>query len=99
MPKSTQGNHPTDDVLEVGIKALRADISRWIDESRRHDVVITDRGRPVARLVPIGQPPGLQRLIERDLVRMPTTRAARLTASSLVRARGSVAELVDEQRR
>ena len=99
MPKSTSRDAHAGRALEVGIKDLRADISRWIEESKEHDVVITDRGKPVARLVPIGEHPGLQRLIERGLVRMPTARAPRLDATALVRARGSVSELVDEQQR
>lgn len=99
MPKSTTSDAHPERALEVGIRDLRADISRWIEASKEHDVVITDRGKPVARLVPIGEHPGLRHLIERGLVRMPTARAARLDASTLVRARGSVSEFVDEQRR
>jgi len=98
MPKKTPDEIPVRPV-EVGIKALRADISRWIDTARRHDVVITDRGRPVARLVPIGEHPALDRLIARGLVRMPSRPASRLDASDAVKARGTVSDLVAEQRR
>ena len=99
MTKSTPPSPEGHDALEVGIKALRSDISRWIEASRQRDVVITHRGRPVARLVAIGEHPGLERLIERGLVRMPMTQSSHLDVSTLVAARGSVSDLVDEQRR
>jgi len=97
MPKKTPDEVPARPI-EVGIKALRADIGRWIDAARRHDVVITDRGRPVARLVPIGEHPALDRLIARGLVRMPSRPASRLDPSDAVKARGTVSDLVAEQR-
>lgn len=52
----------------VGIRDLRDRLTRWVGKVRRgHRVVVTDRGRPVAELVPFhrGKPPD---------------RAARLTA-------------------
>jgi prevent-host-death family protein len=98
MPKKTPDELPVRPV-EVGIKALRADISRWIDTARRHDVVITDRGRPVARLVPIREHPALDRLISRGLVRLPSRPASRLDPSDAVKARGTVSDLVAEHRR
>jgi prevent-host-death family protein len=99
MSKSTLRSEVSDRSVEVGIKALRADISRWIDTARRHDVVITDRGRPVARLVPIGEHAALDRLIARGLVRMPSRPASRLDAADAVKARGTVSDLVADQRR
>jgi prevent-host-death family protein len=39
--------------MEVGIRALRLDLRRYLAEVQRGvEVVVTDRGRPVARLVP-----------------------------------------------
>jgi prevent-host-death family protein len=39
--------------MEVGVRALRLDLSRYLAEVQRGvEVVVTDRGRPVARLVP-----------------------------------------------
>jgi prevent-host-death family protein len=38
---------------EVGVRALRLDLSRYLAEVQRGiEVIVTDRGRPVARLVP-----------------------------------------------
>ena len=37
--------------MDVAITELRANLSLWLDEARSgHEVVITDRGVPVARL-------------------------------------------------
>lgn len=40
---------------EVGIKELRDGLSRYIEEVREtgQQVIVTDRGRPVAKLVPL----------------------------------------------
>jgi prevent-host-death family protein len=99
MPKDTLKDAAGGEAIEVGIRALRADIGRWIEASRERDVVITDRGRPVARLVPIGEHPGLERLMARGLVHAPSKRATLLGSSDLVRARGTVSDLVADQRR
>jgi prevent-host-death family protein len=43
--------------MKVGITKLRADLNRYVDSARRgEDVVITDRGKPVAKLVAISTP-------------------------------------------
>jgi prevent-host-death family protein len=97
MAKSTSkgsGDLP----IEVGVKELRADISRWIEFAQHHDVVITNRGMPVARLVAVDEYPALERLIERGLVRLPARPARALDVGDLVQARGSVSDLVAEQR-
>lgn len=39
---------------EVGVRALRLDLSRYLAEVRRGaEIVVTDRGRPIARLTPV----------------------------------------------
>jgi prevent-host-death family protein len=95
MPKRTEPDVP----IEVGITTLRGDLPRWIEAAQHHDVVITNRGMPVARLVAIGEHPGFERLIERGLVRLPTRPARHLDVRDLVQAHGSVSDLVAEQRR
>lgn len=97
MTKGTS-EKATDLPIEVGVKELRADISRWIEAAQHHDVVITNRGMPVARLVAVGEHPALERLIERGLVRLPARPARPLDVGDLVQARGSVSDLVAEQR-
>ncbi len=52
--------------MEVAVSALRAELKQWIETARTgQDVVITDRGIPVARLTGIDSADLLARL-ERD---------------------------------
>lgn len=86
--------------LEIGVRELRDHLSRWLDEVKEgHEIVVTERGRPVARLVPSSGPSRLDTLIGQGIVTPP--RAPRLPASGIerVRARGPVSGFVAEQRR
>jgi prevent-host-death family protein len=84
---------------EVGVKELRADLSAWLRRvGEGLEVVVTDRGAPVARLTPYGAPTGLDRLIAEGRVRLPTE-PKRPGDAAGVRVRGSVSELVSKQRR
>ncbi|MDQ1721962.1 MAG: hypothetical protein QOI26_1696 [Pseudonocardiales bacterium] len=87
--------------MDVAISALRAELSGWIDHVRAgEEVVITERGIPVARLLPIDTAPLLDQLTQQGVLAKPR-RADRPAARGAVRARAadSVSELVSEQRR
>lgn len=48
----------------VGIRELRAKLSRYLQRVRQGEIVeITDRGMTVARIVPAGVPEPIERLI------------------------------------
>lgn len=65
--------------MEVGVRELRDNLSKWIGKARRgQDVVITERGRPVARLTRYGESPALQKLIEQERVQLPTRRKTKI---------------------
>ncbi len=86
--------------MDVAVSALRAELSSWIARARAgEEVVVTDRGTPVARLLAVDTAPLLDQLVERGALSRP--RAERPTARSAerVRSRGPVADLVSEQRR
>lgn len=86
--------------MEVGVRELRDNLSKWITKARRgQDVVITERGEPVARLTRYGESPALQRLIEEGRVTLPKRRKTKIDRTGLVKPRGSVSELVKDQRR
>lgn len=86
--------------MEVGVRELRDNLSKWIAKARRgQDVVITDRGKPVARLTRYGESPALQQLIEQGLIQLPSQRKSKISRNNLVKPRGSVSELVKDQRR
>jgi prevent-host-death family protein len=84
--------------MEVGIRELRNHLSRYLDRVRDGDeVVVTDRGRAIARVVPAGGERVLDRLIAEGIVtpaRQPKRRAARP-----INTKGTVSDLVGEQRR
>ena len=87
--------------MEVAVTELRAHLSDWLDRVREgHEVIITERGVPVARLLGVGTTATLERLVAEGVVSQPA-RAGRPTASGRARprARRSIAELVSEQRR
>jgi prevent-host-death family protein len=42
--------------MKAGVAELKAGLSRFLDRVKAgHEVVVTDRGQPVAKLVPIGE--------------------------------------------
>jgi prevent-host-death family protein len=86
--------------VEVGVRHFRDHLSRYLGIVHRGgEVVVTDRGRPVARLVPHGIESGLDRLVAEGLVRPPTRPKTPSGCIRRVKAVGEVASLVAEQRR
>lgn len=84
--------------MEVGVRALRDELSRHLDEVKDgHTVTVTERGRPIARIVPVTEQTKLERL--RAEGRITPARSRRQPLPPAVAADGSVSELVSEQRR
>jgi prevent-host-death family protein len=86
--------------IEVGVRDLKNNLSRYLDEVESGvEVVVTDRGRPIARLSAIDAAGGdkLAALVEAGLVRPPTSKVRRRPVP--LKSEGSVSELVAEQRR
>ena len=86
--------------MDVAISTLRAELLSWIDRARAgEEIVVTDRGIPVARLLAVETAPLLEDLTQRGVLSRP--RGDRPAARGLVRARasGPVSDLVSEQRR
>lgn len=85
---------------EVGIRDLKNGLSKYLERVRAgEEVIVTDRGRPVARLSAIdARTDRLADLVAAGVVRAPT-RKARRRPSRRIEAKGSVSDLVSEQRR
>jgi len=85
--------------MDVGIRELRNHLSDYLELVRAGgEVVVTDRGTAVARLVPMAGGRTIDRLIAEGRV----TPAADPTARALprpVKGYGPVSDLVAEQRR
>ncbi|MDQ3962651.1 MAG: type II toxin-antitoxin system prevent-host-death family antitoxin [Actinomycetota bacterium] len=85
--------------MEVGVRELRDNLSRWIGRAKRgQEIVITDRGKPVARLTKVDESPALDRLIARGLVTPARRPKTKIQRKDLIKTRGSVSDLVKEQR-
>jgi prevent-host-death family protein len=84
----------------IGVRELRDHLSKHLADVRDgRTVTITDRGTPIARIVPVG-PSTLDRLIAEGRVtpaKRPKRPARRLPKP--VKAKGTVSDLVAEQRR
>jgi prevent-host-death family protein len=84
--------------MEVGVRDLRDNLSRYLERVRNgEEVVVTDRGRAIARVLPIGTERALDRLIANGVV-TPAPRAKQGRARRVV-GRGTVSDLVADQRR
>lgn len=87
-------------MAEVGVALLRRVLKDWLERAQSGDeVVITERGRPVARLSGIDVAPLLDQLTERGQI-SGAPRAARPTfrGRRRVEADGNVADLVVAER-
>jgi prevent-host-death family protein len=85
--------------IEVGVRDLKNNLSRYLGQVEAGvEVVVTDRGRRVARLIGIDDVVGdkLAALIEAGVVRPPTSRVRQRPVP--LPSDGSVSELVAEQR-
>lgn len=87
--------------MDVAVSRLRAELADYIKHvGQGEEVVITDRGVPVARLVPVDAAPLLERLTSDGTIGRPR-RHDRPVARDVPRvaADAPVSEMVDEQRR
>lgn len=85
---------------EVGVRDLKNNLSRYLDRVQLgEEIVVTEHGRPVARLSAVDHPSDrLAALIASGAVRPPRSLQRRRPARR-IRPKGSVSDLVAEQRR
>ena len=84
--------------MNVGVRELRDGLSRHLASVQEgHTITVTDHGRPVARIVPIGVPTKLEQLIAEGKV--TPARRKRRDLPAPIHAAGTVSDLIDEQRR
>lgn len=84
--------------MNVGVRALRDGLSKHLAQVRQgRTVTVTEHGNVIARIVPAGEPTALERLIASGRVQPANT--PKRPAPEPVRTRGTVSDLVDEQRR
>jgi prevent-host-death family protein len=85
---------------EVGVRELHDRLSRYVQHVQEGaEVVVTMRGRRVARLVPVGEIDPLADLRARGLVREPTAPRKPRGRRARLKAAKPVSDLVADQRR
>jgi prevent-host-death family protein len=85
--------------VEVGIRELRADLSRWVQRVREGDeIVVTDRGKAVARIVAVEGERKLDRLIREGLV-TPASNEGQRAVPEPIKGAGPLSDIVIEGRR
>lgn len=87
--------------MDVPVSDLRAHLSEWLERARGgEEVVVTERGLPVARLLGISAAATLERLVADGVIgRAERTQRTIATGRSRPRPRRSVSALVSDQRR
>jgi len=85
--------------MEVGVRELRGRLSDYLLRVREgEELVITERGMAVARIVPISGGRALDKAVAEGLV-SPAQQRARTRPARRIHSRGTVSDLVAEQRR
>ena len=85
--------------MDVAISELRANLKSYVDRARSGEhVVVTERGVPVARLVPADYEELLDRLEREGVLTRATRPKTRASKGRRVKATGPVADLVTEMR-
>ena len=83
--------------MTVGIRELKAKLSEFVSRAANGEqIVVTDRGRPVARLVGLGGASIIERGVEEGWITPPSR--ARLGPAKRVSAPRSIADVLDEDR-
>ena len=86
--------------MDVAVTELRAHLGKWLERARGGDeVVITDRGVPVARLLGLTTTAALERLAADGVIGRPVVaQRPRASGRPRPRARRPLADIVSEQR-
>ena len=83
---------------EVGVRDLRDNLSRFLDDVRAgQELIVTERGRPVARIVATSGESRLDELVAAGVVTLPE-RDLDLSSFGRVNTKGDVMEFVFDQR-
>ena len=87
--------------MDVAVSDLRAHLREWLERAGEgEEIVVTDRGTPIARIVGVEAATIIERLTESGVISRPEA-AGRTRAGTLprVRPRGSVSAYITEDRR
>jgi prevent-host-death family protein len=84
--------------VEVGVRELHDRLSEYLEKVEQgEEIVVTRRGKPIAKLSKVGSPRPLEELERRGLVRWP--KRPKGVPTPLKGSEGPVSDFVGEQRR
>jgi len=85
---------------EVGVRELKASLSRYLGKVKEGEtVVVTERGKPIARIVPIAIPDHIARLIAQGTVTWSGTPFRPPTKVFRLKPGPSLSDYISEDRR
>lgn len=87
-------------IVDVAVSEFRAHLSEWLERVREGDeVVIMERGHPVARLTGLASSARLEELVAAGVISRPQkVRRPIASGRSRPRSRRSLSDIVSEQR-
>ena len=86
--------------MDVAVSELRAHLSDYLDQAREGaEVVITDRGMPIARLLGVTATTTLERLTADGIIARSAAPRPRASGQPRPRPRRPIADIVSDQRR
>lgn len=85
--------------MDVGVTEFRRDLKEWLSRvSAGEEIVITERGKPIARVSPVGLEERLARLVREGILTPPLKPDTKVASRPRVRPRESVSELLIQMR-
>ncbi|HUB39218.1 MAG TPA: type II toxin-antitoxin system prevent-host-death family antitoxin [Streptosporangiaceae bacterium] len=86
--------------MDVAVTDLRAHLSEWLERVRDgSEVIITDRGVPVARLLSLSTTATLERLAAEGIIGRQSGRRPAAAGRTRLRPRQALSSIVSDQRR
>lgn len=86
--------------MEVGVAAFRAELRKWLDLVQSgEEVVVTERGVPIARLSSVREMDYLEQLTREGLLSRPMMPKQKWSGRRAIPVDGSVSDLIVDMRR
>ena len=86
-------------MIEVPVSKLRSELKRWLEAAYEgEEIVVTDHGKPVARIVGAGQLTALERLVRAGVARRPRRPKSSVSSRARIVPKKPVSPLVSDLR-
>ena len=86
-------------MTEVPVSRLRAELKRWLEAAHDgEEIVVTEHGKPVARIVGAGKLTALERLVRAGVARRPGRPKSNVSSRATIVPKKPVSPLVSDLR-